>query len=1280
MRLYYWIHHTGCYGRNTGVQRVVRNLAIELGRSGHESIPVRWSHELEAIVRADERWVDGLGRFDGPVLPRPEEEGVPLHLTAVDAGRLEGSWLVVPEVPHVGNEAPLPAVVFDYAQFVGLRIGVVFYDLVPLRQSGYDHVAPQHQRYARALTAADVVGAISEHAAGDLRDWWSEKGYEPGAVPPVVPVPLAAEIVGVPRVVERDEPALPIRFTALGTVEPRKNQVEVMRAFSRLRARRPDVEMYLEIVGGIHEAVAREVEEIAGRDDQIRLHDYVSDEAARRFVAASHATIFMSLYEGFGLPIAESLWLGTPCLCSDHGAMAELATDGGCLMVPAVDSTAIETALERLVDDGELRRRLREEAQTRRLRSWGEYAEDLVATLERTPLLRELVLVEGSRGPVQDVDVPDAARVRRLHWRPESCGLLPGAREAPESPQIGDGQLKDLPALLRAADFEGPDELVRCIESARGLGLRPVLLANRETPSEAASSVDVAIFEDAEERDAALAKALRELPRTVGVRSRFESGTGADVGRAIRAHGSRLSVARVPRPPTRVFYWAGLTAEQPFNTGIQRVTRMLGAALQRQGVEVVPVGWDPVRRRMRVIPASGLENLERWSGPRQPTLRDLPEDLAGEWLLLPEITVPVVPPGSNVAMLASSLGMRCAAVFYDLIPDKMPELYPPEAVENIRAFWRTFGSVDLALPISWSAAADLHRWLATEGLAAPDIVPCVLAGDSGAVPRTTVPPEVPADEKPLRLLAVGTWEPRKNYPRLLRALAKAQTRAKRPIRLTMVGRRGGYDDLDLEIERLASSAAVVVHDHVEDERLHELYENASATVFASWEEGFGLPVVESLWHGRPCLCHAGSSMAELVPGGGVLGIDMLDERQIEDAMVSIADDGDLLARLGEEAVERPIRTWDEYAEDVVRALASVGSPPGWPLTSVTERRPLLTCAITTYNRAGWLQHSLPRLLDLARPWRDVVEVVVCDNASTDNTPNVVRQLREKSSFVCVRNEQNIGMLGNLGATARASTGAFVWLLGDDDLLIDGALENVIEGLARHPDVEMAYMNYAYTVFDDPAQLDDARRLVSNAAPIANGGSNRYVRELREVAPLNENLFTAIYTCAFRRDHALRAYQLDTRGAPFTSLATCVPSSVYALAALQNRPAWWVGEPAVVVNMNVSWLRWVLLWHLERMPDLFEEAELHGVPGDLLDRYRLQHLVEAEKWVRAAYFEAEDTIREHFSLGRLLERSKHLPEFRERHLEGVRRVYSEAWEAGRVVDPVPPDALFERYGL
>ena len=303
---------------------------------------------------------------------------------------------------------------------------------------------------------------------------------------------------------------------------------------------------------------------------------------------------------------------------------------------------------------------------------------------------------------------------------------------------------------------------------------------------------------------------------------------------------------------------------------------------------------------------------------------------------------------------------------------------------------------------------------------------------------------------------------------------------------------------------------------------------------------------------------------------------------------------------------------------------------------------------------------------------------MCDNTSTDATPDLVARFVGTPGFSSHRNPANVGMLGNLGATARASNGAYVWLMGDDDLIIDGAIEAVLSGLEQHPDVEMAYMNYAYTNFDAPEQLSDPDDILRTAKSIGYGGPNRRVAALREVAALNENLFTAIYACAFRRDHALRAYQQNVAGPPFSSLLTCIPSSAYALSALQDRPAWWVGRPAMVVNMNVSWLRWALLWHLERMPDLFDAAELAGIDPVRVDRHRFKHCWNASEWARTALMEAEDPIREGVSVARLIERCKHIEAFAAQ-MPKIREVYAEAWAAGRVVaDGLDPDALFARY--
>jgi glycosyltransferase involved in cell wall biosynthesis len=1283
--IYVWVHHTAQCEVNTGVQRVVRNVCVALRAEGRRIVPVRWCDTREALVRAEAPLVEALARFGGPVLPALPEGGDPLHLTEADRGRLEGAWLLMPEVPHVAGEgAPNLALALDYARYYGLRTAVIFYDLIPLRIAGYEAMATDHARYAAAIAAADLVLGISAHATEDLRRWWAEQGHDPAQLPRLLPCPLPEEVLGLPRAREsKDPPAPPVRFLALGTIEPRKNQLTAMRAFAQLCQERPDLDIRLDLVGHLHPAVAKEVQGLIRAQPRMVLHGYRPDDEVSRMTGETHATVFISLEEGYGLPVAESLWRGRPCLCSDNGAVAEIAAGGGCLVVAPDDVGAIRLAFERLATDSALRHRLTQEACTRPLRSWRDYACAVLAAMGSTPPLGRLAVLEGSLGgggALTDELTAAGVSVRRLHWRPECQALLPGASDSPDAALVGAGRLQGWWAILAEETCASAAEAQELLAYARGLGLRVAVQGSTGSDPMRLAQADVALFPDTVVRDTALAVALRTVPRTVGLRGRFRTGHGAAALPAIAGDLPRLAAAGRPQPPRRILYWTGLTATQPFNTGIQRVTRQLGAALQRNGVELVPVGWDEAARCMVPIGPDGLVNLSGWSGPQFVSPPALPAELSGEWLLLPEVTVPLVPPGLGVPALARSLGMRVAAIFYDLIPAKMPDLFVPAAREHFAAFWRGFAELDIAMPISWTVAGDLERWLTAEGLRAPRMVPCPLAADIGGTPRVTTPAAPPGPGEPLRLLVVGTWEPRKNYPRLLRALLAAQQRSARAIRLTVAGRRGVFAELDAEIEQLASAAGVEVRDHVSEDDLLRLHQDAHAAVFASWEEGFGLPVVESLWRGRPCLCHNGSAMLELVPGGGVLTADMQDETAITDALLRLAQEPELLTRLGREAITRPLRSWDEYAQDVLQAMSAVAAP-GWPLPAIAQRRPLLTCAITTYNRARWLSHSLPRLLEVTRPWRDVVEVAVCDNTSTDNTPEVIARFQGERNFVASRNSANLGMLGNLGATARMSNGAFVWLLGDDDLVTDGALENVLEGLARHPDVEMAYMNYCYTSFDNPERLADISGLLADAKPIAPGGSNRWVPQLREVSGLNENLFTAIYACAFRRDHALRAYQLDTRGSPFSSLATCVPSSVYALAALQDRPAWWVGEPAVVVNMNVSWLRWALLWHLERMPDLFEEAERQGVNPARLDGFRLQHLVEAERWVRMVYFEAEDAIRVNFSMARLLERCRHLPEFRTLHLPGVRRVYEEAYARGRVVlDPVPPVELFARFGL
>jgi hypothetical protein len=328
----------------------------------------------------------------------------------------------------------------------------------------------------------------------------------------------------------------------------------------------------------------------------------------------------------------------------------------------------------------------------------------------------------------------------------------------------------------------------------------------------------------------------------------------------------------------------------------------------------------------------------------------------------------------------------------------------------------------------------------------------------------------------------------------------------------------------------------------------------------------------------------------------------------------------------------------------------------------TFSKPVLSICITTYNRSAWLAHSLPLILLEAAPFGDAVEVIVCDNASTDDTPAVTAGFRGRPNLRVHRNERNVGMLGNLRVSAEHARGQYVWVIGDDDLMIEGTVSRVLSAIALHPDVELIYTNYAYTLFDRPRALSDVGAIIHGALPISSEIEDAYVKHGREISTKSINCFTAIYCVVFRADHANGAYGQDTSGPPFSSLATCVPTTKYVIEQLFDRPAYWIGDPCVVVNQNVSWTRFAALYILERFPEIFDRMQEAGAPAAEVDGLRAKHLPSLGHWVAETYFGAQ---REHlpgFSMERLVRRFSHLPEF-SAHWPKLRSLHADALTKG-----------------
>jgi glycosyltransferase involved in cell wall biosynthesis len=223
------------------------------------------------------------------------------------------------------------------------------YDLTPLRYSStQDWLSRQYiaGMMRAGVRRASAICTISKAVGAELVERFPRVAPEHVSVAYPGPNPdlLAAQPT---RATLPDRP-----FTLMvGTVEPRKNHITALRALAEHRRRRPGSELMLVAAGSAgwqYGPILRAIEELGLTDHVVRL-GVVEPGTLKWLYQAARALLFPSLYEGFGLPVLEALYLECPVIAAEIPSVVEI-TGSAATLLPPTDVPAWAAALEAIAE------------------------------------------------------------------------------------------------------------------------------------------------------------------------------------------------------------------------------------------------------------------------------------------------------------------------------------------------------------------------------------------------------------------------------------------------------------------------------------------------------------------------------------------------------------------------------------------------------------------------------------------------------------------------------------------------------------------------------------------------------------------------------------------------------------------------------------------------------------------------------------------------------------------------------------------------------------------
>ncbi|WP_368195846.1 glycosyltransferase [Aeromonas sp. R2-2] len=319
----------------------------------------------------------------------------------------------------------------------------------------------------------------------------------------------------------------------------------------------------------------------------------------------------------------------------------------------------------------------------------------------------------------------------------------------------------------------------------------------------------------------------------------------------------------------RLFLDITATHTNDLKTGIERVVRSLVQTLLRENID---------NYRVEPVYLSRISGQWRYVYARKYTCRllNIPEDTledevidacAGDIILGLDLSGSAIIDSSDAGYIQSlrELGVLFYFIVYDLIPVRLPEVFPPDASINHAKWLERVSLLDGVIGISKHVSEDFSKWVSENGLhygrkRSFKLDYFHLGADiENSVPSKGLPSNysdvIERMKERVSFLMVGTIEPRKAYADILKAFEDLWN-AGTDVNLVIVGKEGWIglpDEMRRDIPRTIAKLKghpengnrLFFLDGISDEFLNLIYSSCDCLVAASYDEGFGLPLIEA---------------------------------------------------------------------------------------------------------------------------------------------------------------------------------------------------------------------------------------------------------------------------------------------------------------------------------------------------------------------------------------------------------------------------------------------------